>query len=253
MTVYGDLVILLNFLVDFLLLLGTNRLSGHPPGVKRAALASALGSVYAMACLLPGFRFLGNVLWRAVSLGGMGVITFGFQPSALRRSVLFLLLSMAMGGMALGVWQGGFPALVVSAGGLWLLCRWGFRGVPPGQQLIRLTLCHGGHRLELTALRDTGNTLRDPITGESVIVIGPKAAALLTGLTLRQLEHPVETVATGPKGLRLVPYRTVGNGAGMLLAMKMEVETQGHRGRRLVAFAPQGLDREQAYQALTGG
>ena len=77
MAVYLDLVMLLNFLVDYLLLLGTNRLSGSPMTPGRCALAAVLGSVYAGACLLPGFRFLGNFLWRCVSLGLMAVLAFG--------------------------------------------------------------------------------------------------------------------------------------------------------------------------------
>ena len=45
MAVYLDLVMLLNFLVDYLLLLGTNRLSGSPMTPGRCALAAVLGSV----------------------------------------------------------------------------------------------------------------------------------------------------------------------------------------------------------------
>ena len=46
MEIYLDLVILLNFLVDFLLLLGTNRLSGFPAAIGRCALAAALGALH---------------------------------------------------------------------------------------------------------------------------------------------------------------------------------------------------------------
>ena len=68
MTVYVDIVILLNFLVDLLLLLGTNRMAGFPLEVGRASAAAVLGGIYGGACLIPGFQFLGNFLWRSVSL-----------------------------------------------------------------------------------------------------------------------------------------------------------------------------------------
>ena len=45
MVVYLDAFMGLNFLVDFCLILGVNRLSGHPPGVGRAAAAAALGGI----------------------------------------------------------------------------------------------------------------------------------------------------------------------------------------------------------------
>ena len=61
MRVYVDGVMLLNFLVDYLLLLGTNRLSGHPSDSRRLLASAVLGAVYSGACLLPGFRFLGII------------------------------------------------------------------------------------------------------------------------------------------------------------------------------------------------
>ena len=103
MAIYLDLVMVLNFLVDFFLLLGTNRLAGFPAGAWRCAGAAVLGSVYSGACLLPGFRFLGNFLWRGVSLCLMGLMAFGCNASAIKRGGIFLLLSMAMGGIALSI------------------------------------------------------------------------------------------------------------------------------------------------------
>ena len=97
MPVYLDVVILLNFLVDFFLLLGTNRLAGYPACIGRAAAAAALGGIYGGLCLIPGFGFLGNTFWRTVSLGLMGILAFGVDRGTLRRCVLFVLLSMALG------------------------------------------------------------------------------------------------------------------------------------------------------------
>lgn len=255
MAVYWDVAVLLNFLIDFLLLLGTNRLAGFPPGAGRAALAAGLGSVYAACCLLPGFRFLGNFLWRLVSLALMSVIAFGWQRMALRRGVLFVFLSMALGGVALGIGKGGFLALVAAAAGLCLLCVLGFRGKAGGSSYVPVELQYEGKRLRLTGLQDTGNTLRDPVTGQQVLVTGAEVAQELTGLTVRQLRDPVATVASAAvPGLRLIPYRAVGQKNGMLLAMRFsDVKVGSWRGSSLVAFAPEGLGKDGAYQVLTGG
>jgi stage II sporulation protein GA (sporulation sigma-E factor processing peptidase) len=105
----------------------------------------------------------------------------------------------------------------------------------------------------LTALQDTGNTLRDPITGRQVLVVGADVAQKLTGLTVQQLKKPVENVGLLP-GLRLIPYRAVGQEAGLLLALKLpQVKIGTWQGNSLVAFAPEGLSPDGAYQALTGG
>ncbi len=250
-----DAVMVINFIVDLLLLLGTNRLAGFPSGRGRLLAASALGAVYGGVCLLPQFRFLGNLLWRVVSLVLMGGIAFGWNRSAVRRCGVFLLLSLALGGFAVSINKNDALVLLPAAGGLWLLCRMAF-GEPMGsREYVTLEIHHGENAVKLLALRDTGNTLRDPITGEQALVISPEAAQRLTGLTEQQLRSPLETLASGTvSGLRLIPYRAVGQGSGMLLAMRFgDVRIGSRRQSALVAFAPDGFGRNEAYQALTGG
>lgn len=252
MTVYLDLVILLNFLVDFLLLLGTNRLAGYPPGALRAAGAAGLGGIYGGACLLPEFSFLGNTFWRLVSLALMSWIAFGCSRSSLRRGVLFSFLSMALGGVAMGL-EGGFWSLVAAAGCLCLMCALGFRGQAGGKHFVPVRIVREEKEVRLVALQDTGNTLRDPITGQPVLVVGADIAHKLTGLAPEQLKCPLEAVGSVP-GLRLIPYRTVGNPEGLLLALRIADVTVGKRkSSRLVAFAPEKLSKDGDYQGLTGG
>lgn len=255
MAVYLDLVMVLNFLVDFLLLLGTNRLSGFPAGSWRCAGASLVGAVYSGACLLPGFRFLGNFLWRGISLCLMGGMAFGCNTAALKRVGIFLLLSMAMGGIALSLGRGDMLSLLFCAALCLLLSVASFGGQVGGREFVPLKILHEGRSASFIALKDTGNTLRDPITGEQVMVIAPEIAGRLTGLTAYELQHPMETLALRPiPGLRLIPYRSVGNAGGFLLAKRFDDVTVGDRKQSaLVAFASEGLGKGEIYQALTGG
>lgn len=255
MRVYLVFAVLLNFLVDLLLLTGANRLCGFPAGLKRCALAAGLGSVYAAACLLPGFDFLGNILWRGVSLALVGAVAFGWNMGALRRTLVFVLLALALGGAASGIGNKSVLSLAVAALGIYLLCAVGLGGGIGQRQLVPVRLCYGKRQLQVLALCDTGNTLRDPVSGERVMVLGAQGAQRLTGLTKAQLGTPVETLGSGTvPGLRLLPYRTVGCAGGMLLALRLDsVEINGRKAGTLVAFAPEGLDTEGTYQALVGG
>lgn len=252
--VYLDLVMLLNFLVDFFLLLGTNRLSGFPADLKRTAAAAALGGLYGGACLLPELRFLGNLLWRTVFLVLMAVLAFGWNRSAVRRAGVFLLLTMALGGLALSFGRGALTSLLAAVG-MWLLCRAAFGEAVGTQEYVPLELTYGENHLALTALRDSGNTLRDPVSGEQVLVLSAQASTRLTGLTEEQLRHPLETLAHRPvPGLRLIPYRAVGTAGGLLLGMRFDNARIGQRRCSVIAaFAPEGLGREDVYQALAGG
>lgn len=254
MVVYLDGVIGLNFLVDLMLLLGVNRLSGHPPGLGRAAAAAMVGGGYAGMCMIPALTFLSSGLWRSVSLGLVSLTAFGMNRSAVRRGVLFVLLSMAMGGLVMSFDTGNFLGLLLCAAMLALLCQMGFRGKAVPRQLLPVTICHNGREVKLLALQDTGNTLRDPVTGEQVLVAGPEAAFRLTGLKKEELRDPVACAAARKiKGVRLIPYHAVGNTEGMLLALKCDsVRIGKNEGTNLVAFAPEEFPAGE-YQALTGG
>lgn len=255
MTVYLDLVVVLNFFVDLLLLLGANRLCGYPFRMRKTVLAALFGGIYGGVCLLPGFYFLGNVFWRIVSLILMSATAFGLDFSAIRRGAVFVILSMALGGIATAMQGGGAPELMGCAGAVLLLCVFASRGKLAHKQFVDLKIRYKGKEMTVTALCDTGNSLRDPVTGESVTVVSADVAKALLGLEETDLVSPVVTMERlHLPGLRLVPYRAVGQPNGMLLAMKMdEVRIGKENAGRIVAFAPQMIGKADGYQALTGG
>ena len=252
---YLDLVMVLNFTVDFLLLLGTNRLTGFSAQPWRCAGASLLGAVHSGACLLPGFSFLGNILWRGITLCLMGIIAFGMNLPAMKRTGLFWLLSMAMGGIVLRMDQRSFLSALLCALLCLLLTAVSFGGQAGGREYVPLRITLGDKSASIIALKDTGNTLKDPLTGEPVLVISASVAGRLTGLTQQQLKNPLDTLSGYIlPGLRLIPYHSIGNAGGFLLAKRIEdVVIAGKRKSTLVAFAPEGLGNGEIYQALTGG
>lgn len=216
-------------------------------------LASGLGGIYAGACLLPGFSFLGNAFWRTVSLILMAGIAFGWNRSAFQRGAVFVLLSMALGGIATGFVKKNFGGLVAAAALVWLLCRLSFRGSIGVKEYVPVKISWQDRTVSLIALKDTGNGLKDPLTGESVLVAGSDIAQKLLGLSKEQLEHPLDTMGKMP-GLRLIPYHAVGKPCGMMIAFRFPNTQIGAQTRDpLVAFAPEELGRGESYQMLTGG
>ena len=194
---------------------------------------------------MPGWQFLGSGLWRAVSLGLMGWTAFGADRSGWQRSMLFVMLSMALGGMAMSMSSGG-AGLAVSVGALALIGKMGLRG--QGRRFVDVEVTYGGRTVQLRALVDTGNSLCDPITGESVTVLSPEVGLRL-GLPPEVLADPGGAMLPG---LRLIPARTVGGG-GLLAAVRCERVTIGGReAGRVVAFARENFGNGE-YQALTGG
>lgn len=250
---YAVGVMLLRFAVDMLLILGAYRMSGYPPDWARAVMGAAIGGLYGGACLLPEFSALAGPLGVAMVLALVCVVVFGVQKGALRRSVLYVFLQLALNGIGIGADRGGLWSVAGSAVGILLLCLIGFRRETVATALIPVELTRGSQSVRFMALRDTGNMLRDPVTGESVLVINADVAMRLTGLSKEQIQRPVEAISSGKiTGLRLIPFRSVGKNDGMMLALRFQDARIGRwKGSPLVAFAPEGLDGE--YQALTGG
>jgi len=245
MTVY--LVAGLAFLVEFILLLGAGHIWGSFPNLWRCATGAMIGAVYTLACLIPDFAFLNSVLWRILFTVLTGLAAYDGDPV---QSIRFSLLYLAVSLLAQAAEGENLPAAGLAAAGLWMLCG----SARYGRILVPLELRRGGKQLKLTALRDTGNTLRDPVTGEQVLVLSPEAAFTLTGLTVQQLRSPLDTLQRHPiPGLKLIPYRAVGS-SGFLLGLRFPDARIGGRRRSIVAaFAPEGLGRGEAYQALAGG
>jgi stage II sporulation protein GA (sporulation sigma-E factor processing peptidase) len=143
--------------------------------------------------------------------------------------------------------------LLLSALGVWILSRIGFGGSVGGKEYVPVIVREGNRTVSVIALKDTGNSLRDPITGEQVLLLDPEAALRLLDLTREQLRHPMETMMTTP-GLRLIPYSSVGQPGGMLIAKRFDhVKVGDRQGSAIVGFAPERIGVGQVYQALAGG
>ena len=254
MEIRPEIVLFMGFLVDFLLIIGTNRVCGHPYGLMRAALAAALAAVYRLGCLVPGFEFLQARYWRGIFevLGCM--VAFGWGKGSGKRYGMLIVLHLALNGIALGFGEGGFWTVAMVALSLCLICLLSMNGRSGGHYLP-VVISHGGRTIQLTALADTGNTLRDPISGWPVLVTDSWAAEHLLGLTREQLSDPVGflTECVNP-GLRLIPFHSVGHQNGMLLGIRPDqILVDGRQEEMIVAFAPQPIGQGKAYRALAGG
>jgi stage II sporulation protein GA (sporulation sigma-E factor processing peptidase) len=168
--------------------------------------------------------------------------------------LIFVLLRTTLGGAVLWLDRGDVGSVLPTVALIGLLCLLGARSAG-SRQLVEVELWAGEKCERLLALLDTGNTLTDPVTGSGVLVADARSAEVLLGLTAQQLARPVETLAAGTvKGLRLIPYRSVGQAGGLLLAVRLDRVRIGNRfGSAVVAFAPEGLGGEGTYRALVGG
>ena len=192
--VYLDRVWALNTAIDYLLLLGTARLSGLPLRRGWLLLWAALGGAYAVAVFLPGMTLLGHPLCRlAIGL----IMALGAFRRRWRQAALFFLLAGGLAGvvLALGLAAGsplGLAQRVYYADVSWsvllgatcmgyitLHLLFGQGARHGGGELLQITIVIEGRRQTVTALHDTGNTLRDPVSGRAALVLEQGAAVTL--------------------------------------------------------------------------
>ena len=153
--------------------------------------------------------------------------------------------------------------LLLLAGLLYLLCYTVFSCTAQhGGEIRPMTLLYGANQVLIRALHDTGCTLRDPMTGERVLVAETGALQALlpdAPITPAALADPAELLLrlkTRDPALpaRLLSYKCVGTQTGLLLCLRCEIQVKpGVRKRCLAAFSPTPVSDGGNYDALIGG
>ena len=281
--IYLDELFLLNFVVDYLLLLAAGRLSGEILRRGWLALGAAIGAAYAAAAVLPGMGFLLHPLCKLGAAVLALLAGYGKSRRLLRVSLVFFAVSAAfgggvfalqlLGGRGLTLQNGIFYSamdlrlILLSAAGCYVLITLLFQRTARHsglrRELVPAVLTLEGRRVALTALVDTGNTLTDPATGRPVLVAEADSLEELLPPGLRpgpaELRDPagvLERLEDGPWRLRfrLLPYRAVGVERGLLLALRMDRVQVGEedRGPMLAALSPTPVSDGGAYRVLVG-
>ncbi len=257
MVVYGEYLFAENFIAGGLLLWLTGRMTGYRPRPGRLALAAAVCGVGSFIIFVP----LTGLLSAGVRIAiGLVAALAAFGPGQLlKKTAVLLILTFASGGavMALLLWQQE-PAIthqgiiyIDAITYMKLLCfgtvalglsYWFVRLVrrrSTGLALhgsVRLSL--GGRSYDFCGYVDSGNSLREPCSGEPVVLLDKKGARRLP-FTAEELLSLAERGADGD-GLRvaLIPYRTVGESYGLLPGVRAESMTFSGKpaGAAWVAF-----------------
>ena len=271
--VYLDSVFLFNALLDYLLFLSTARLAGIPLRRRRYLLCGVLGGLYAAAVCLPGGGFLTETLVKAGVGLLLALIAFGRETHFLRLTLLTVAIACALAGtvLALGLLAGQHipnargifytnvngKTLLLSASGVYLLLTVIFRAAAAHGirgECLPVTVCLLGQTVALTALLDTGNSLRDT-AGEPVLTAERRCFSQLPPAL--QTYTPAEALPLLRQCFpelkpQLLPVRTA-SGGGLLLSVKSDwAEIDGRRWPGL-RIALTDTELGGGYTALWGG
>lgn len=296
MEVYLDVLILENLLMNYLILALTARLLGRPCKARRLILGAGVGAGYAVLFLFwPLLQENGAAVMLCKAFLSFGMVELSFGPRlgkgigktlACFYGVSFLFAGIAFGVILLGVpigsiqggsftlhWNAPFNYLVLVAGCGWIFVRVLQEEVRERRRLTRclveLYIEWNGQNTQLPALIDTGNELRDPVSGLPVVLVEAKAleGLLPNGLQGRaSWDAVVEEALEGPvwsRQFRLVPYQSLGCPHGLLLGFRPDCVSVGRQNQEkdicgaqsqvadaLVCLVAQPLSKDGKYRAL---
>lgn len=245
-TVYADLYFMINFSMDFLCFYITSRLIGCKLSALRAAIASAIGGVYANILLLSGLSGIGAIAVDMLACALMCAVAFASRRQ-LRRlplyTLVYLAVSMVLGGFmtamfnllnrtSLGGMSGSEEGISVwlfvalaAASALMTLAGGRFFRHRTSKKNVSLEITLGGRSVELTALCDSGNMLRDPISGKLCVIVSVDSLEdILPDEVISAVKHQGKNIGTlraAGIGMRVIPARTAA-GDAMLLAVRPE-------------------------------
>lgn len=242
MRVNGEAYFLINGWMDFLSLVLTARLASLRLRPGRAALAAAFGAGYALLAhgLWPALRSVPMLAAAALIMAGLAWGARGMKSCPLLLAALMLL-----SGLADFLWARGVPAAGVTA--LCGLCVLILIRIYEGMKAksgegLQLRISWRGRTVCLPALRDSGNLLRDPVTGLPVIVA--PSSGLLPLLPEAGLPPGWAEL---PRGFRLIQARTAA-GRGLLPCFHPDAVTLVFHGRvsdadAVIALSDRGVSR----------
>ncbi len=250
--IYADVLIILNLAVNYFLLLATSRLCRTPLRLGRMLLGAAVGAVFALYILLPPMGKFWEFLIRPAFAAAITFAAFGRRKSRrfLRLWATFLLSTLLFGGAMMAVYnifrpegmavEGGVLyfrisplLLVVSTAVCYALIRL-FQHLSqlrdPHARRKQITLVFQGAATEMTAMVDTGHSLRDPFSGNHVVLLSQK------GATRTGVLKDAEMLGR----YRLIPCRTA-HGDGVLQGFKTDrILVDGNAMEGVVAAVSDG-------------
>lgn len=231
--VYADLLFLINAGMDGLCLCMTGRLLHRRLSPWRVTVGAVLGGLYAVASLFfEGGQATALLLDLAVCLVLCALVFFQPKVSGIGRlpiiAAVYLLLSMTLGGIMTALFHffnrvGFLSALPEGEDGVgaWLFALLAILGsiiTMSGGRFFRrahracpcrVTVELEDRHLEMDGLVDTGNLLRDPLSGRLVICVDRRILAeLLSPELARVMEDSGSASSLSPsdaRRLRLIP------------------------------------------------
>ena len=290
MTIYLDVVILENLIMNSIIMYATAIVTKNKIKHIRILIASLIGAIYSVVSYISNLAIFSNLFTKI--LLSIIMVYIAFNPKGIKTlgkiTLLFYLTSFLFGGVAFsmiyiikpqniimkdGLFLGTYPLKTIFIGAIIasIILIAGFKVVKnkisKKDMFCNINIKIQGKEKNIKVMIDTGNLLKDPISGMPVIVIEhTELYDILPKELLNNLEKilggDLESIPENIKNeylpkLRVIPYSSLGKQNGMLLGIKadgvkIEKEEENIRKNVIIGIYNKALTKRGEYNGLIG-
>lgn len=282
--VYADLLFLVNFSMDALCLFIASGIMHIRFRPFRAVLSAALGGVYSVSILFIEMGTVVSVALDVVMCAAMCLIAFKMEKAGFHTfvmtSAVFFAASVAVGGLmtvmfdflnrlelplvelnnngdGVSVWI--FAILAMISGVAATYSGRIFKKLS-GDTMMSIVIEYKGKRIRTTGMTDTGNLLKEPVSGRYVILLDSSMSVSLLGERCAELAMAGNITAIINEDrshrVRLLPISTASGSSSLCAFVPDSIVLVNERGVRKDAdalFAPLDLSLGVEWKALGCG
>ncbi|MBR0491652.1 MAG: sigma-E processing peptidase SpoIIGA [Clostridia bacterium] len=291
MTIYIDVVLIENLIMNYIILLATGVILKTKIKHFKIIMSSLIGAIYTILAYVITIPIYSSFFMKF--LLSIIIIYVAYNPQNVKKMwkilIVFYLTSFVFGGAAFaliyivkpqdilmknGLFLGTYPMKSVVLAGII-----GFIIIVTAFKIVRNRITKrdiyknvkieiDGKQIHLNAILDTGNMLKDPITGSPVIVV--EKSILYEILPIELLDN-IENILGGNlekipesikkqyiKRLKFIPFSSLGRQNGMLVGIKpnfieiMDEQNSLKREDIIIGIYEKSLTKDGRYRALMG-
>ena len=291
MTIYIDVVLLENLIMNYIILFTTGLVIKIKTKHIRLILASLLGAIYSVVAYAGILKAYSSMILKIIL--SIIIVFIAYNPQSVKQLcktlLLFYLTSFVFGGAAFaliyiirpqdiimknGLFLGTYPLKTVMLGAIIAFCVIVTAFSIVKSKISKKTLfCEieikiNEKLVKTKAMIDTGNMLKEPITNTPVVVV---ESTLLYECIPKEILYNLENIIGGDfekvpnnikeqytSRLKLIPFSSLGKQNGMLLGIKAEyikIKTEEQETKKtnvIIGIYDKSLTKRGEYQALIG-
>jgi len=290
MTIYIDIIILENLIMNYIILYATGLISKNKIYYFRILCSSFVGAIYSITQYISNLRIYSN--WIVKIILSIIMVYVAFNPQGIKKMckqlMLFYLTTFTFGGVTTYLIYVLKPENVIIRNGMFVgtyVLKVIFIGAIMGTVILIISFKLAKNKITrkdmicevkivlnkkekiVKAIVDTGNMLKEPITGNPVMVVERTS---LYDLMPKEILNNTEEILGGDfekipeeikneyiSKLKMIPFSSLGKQNGMLVGIKpeqVEVINEQHKVKKdvIIGIYNKSLTKRGEYNALIG-